>query len=105
MPYLSTTKTANTLAGQQELINMVMEQLELDGEFDVLDKENNNNVDKLVTCIKFIQPFYSVSLRSNQSYTCYIFNFTDQNRIYKTGCIYLRPSITTLGSYNSISTR
>lgn len=61
MQYLTTTKVANTLSGQQELVNLVLEQLELDVDFDVLDKESNNNVDKLVTCIQFILPFFSVS--------------------------------------------
>ncbi|GJQ65219.1 hypothetical protein Trydic_g7353 [Trypoxylus dichotomus] len=66
MPYLSTTKVASTITGQQELINLVLEQLELDVEFDVLDKENNNNVDKLVTCIKFILPFFSTKIESTK---------------------------------------
>lgn len=61
MQYLTTTKVANTLSGQQELVNLVLEQLELDVDFDVLDKESNNNVDKLATCIQFILPFFSVS--------------------------------------------
>lgn len=73
MPYLSTTKAANTVVGQQELINMVLDQLELDGEFDVLDKDNNNNIDKLITCIKFILPFFSAKMESTKlvKYICY----------------------------------
>lgn len=60
LPYLTSTKAASTLTGQQEIVNIVMDQLELDAEFDVPDKDNNS-IDKLVTCIKFILPIFSVS--------------------------------------------
>lgn len=70
MPYLVSTKLANTLVGQQELIDITTEQLELDQEFDPLDKESNN-ANRLISCIKYILPVFSAKLESTK-FVCYI---------------------------------
>lgn len=60
MPYLVSSKLSNTLTGQQELLDITTDQLELDQDFDPLDKETNN-ANRLISCIKYVLPIFSVS--------------------------------------------
>lgn len=59
MPYLVSSKLSSTATGQQELLDITTEQLELDQDFDPLDKESNS-ANRLITCIKYVIPIFSV---------------------------------------------
>nr|XP_022899949.1 apoptosis inhibitor 5 [Onthophagus taurus] len=65
MGYLSTSKAANTQAGQIELINICADQVEMDQDLDMFDKDANN-IDRLVTCVKFVLPFFSAKIESTK---------------------------------------
>lgn len=62
MPFLATTRLGNSISGQQELIEMTAQQIELDSDFSVetLDK----TIDRFLTCVKFILPFFSAKIDS-----------------------------------------
>lgn len=61
MQYLTNTKFSQTPLGQQEIIGIATEQAELDAPFRPLDKENDN-IDRLIVCIRFILPYCSVCI-------------------------------------------
>lgn len=60
MPYLLTTKMSKTLTGQQELVNIAAQQVELDQDLDVFHKEGTST-NGLISSIKFVLPLFSVS--------------------------------------------
>lgn len=87
----------NTLSGQQELVQIAAEQAELDQDFDPLDKENNQT-DRLITCIKLTLPLFSVSI--SKMYIFIVFNLvliTVKSGLSEVRQIYLRSSSTTMG--------
>lgn len=62
MPFLMSTRLGNSLSGQQELIEMTAQQIEIDRD---LPPENlDKNLDRLVTCVKFILPYFSPKIDS-----------------------------------------
>jgi len=63
MELLSTTKLGKTISGQKQLVDIVAEQAELDKPFNPRDPENDN-VDRLLHCVKYALPYFSVSLCS-----------------------------------------
>lgn len=69
-PLLKSTRLGSSLTGQQELIQIAAEQAELDQEFDPLDSENNQT-DRLVTCINLALPLFSVSYFKNKQLFMY----------------------------------
>ncbi|KAF2893815.1 hypothetical protein ILUMI_12352 [Ignelater luminosus] len=76
MPFLiSTTNISRTPKGQQELLNIVANQAEMDKPLAPLDKESNN-VNRLITCVKFVLPFFSTEVKSTKFvsyFCCYVF--------------------------------
>lgn len=68
MPFLISTRLSHTFTGQQELIDIAAEQAEINREFDPLE-EGTNNVDRLITCIKFVLPFFSAKVESTRFVT------------------------------------
>lgn len=62
--FLTTTRLGSSITGQQELVNFAAEQADINQEFNLLDPESNP-VDRLITCVKFVLPMFSV---------CMIFN-------------------------------
>ncbi|KAF7283539.1 hypothetical protein GWI33_000280 [Rhynchophorus ferrugineus] len=64
--FLLESKLAKTTAGQQELIDLVAERVELGENFIISEDVNNNNVDKLILCINSILPLFSASLESTK---------------------------------------
>lgn len=71
MPFLISTRICNTFTGQQELVDIAGDQAEIEAQFDPLDKESNN-VDRLITCIKLVLPFFSPKVESTKfvTYIC-----------------------------------
>lgn len=65
MNYLVSSKYCNTITAQQELIDIACEQIEMDQKFNPLE-EDSNNTDKLITCVKFILPFFSAKIESSK---------------------------------------
>lgn len=59
--FLLESKLVKTTAGQQELINLVADRVELGENFIISEDVNNNNVDRLILCINSILPLFNVS--------------------------------------------
>lgn len=69
MSFLISTRLGTSLSGQQELLELTAQQVELDQEF---TPENSDKiVDKFLTCVKFILPFFSPKVDSVK-YVVYI---------------------------------
>jgi len=60
MPYLRWSKFGKTVAGQQELVDLVADKIEINESFDPLE-EGTSNTDRLVLCVDSILPLFSVS--------------------------------------------
>lgn len=59
MPYLMKSKLSKQTQGQQELVNLVAEKIEINDKFDPLEEETHNT-DRLILCIECILPLFSV---------------------------------------------
>nr|CAD7455025.1 unnamed protein product [Timema tahoe] len=57
---LSWTRLGQTVAGQQELVDMIAEQADLNQDFEP-QSADNENVDRLLHCFKLALPYFSVS--------------------------------------------
>nr|CAD7414138.1 unnamed protein product [Timema poppensis] len=57
---LSWTRLGQTVAGQQELVDMIAEQADLNQDFEP-QSPDNENVDRLLHCFKLALPYFSVS--------------------------------------------
>ncbi|CAH1969702.1 unnamed protein product [Acanthoscelides obtectus] len=65
MPYLTASKLTKTIAGQQELVNLVDEKAEIDGSFDPLE-ENGQNVNRVMMCVDFALPLFNANVESTK---------------------------------------
>lgn len=65
MPYLRWSKFGKTVAGQQELVDLVADKIEINESFDPLE-EGTSNTDRLVLCVDSILPLFSVSVDSSK---------------------------------------
>nr|CAI5839449.1 unnamed protein product [Callosobruchus analis] len=65
MPYLTASKLTKTLAGQQELVNLIAEKAEIDGTFDPLE-ENGQNVNRVMMCVDFVLPLFNANIESTK---------------------------------------
>lgn len=54
------SKFGKTVAGQQELVDLVADKIEINESFDPLE-EGTSNTDRLVLCVESILPLFSVS--------------------------------------------
>nr|CAH7723500.1 unnamed protein product [Callosobruchus chinensis] len=63
MPYLVASKLTKTIAGQQELVNLVAEIAEIDGTFDPLEKDGDN-VKRVLMCVDSILPLFNANIES-----------------------------------------
>jgi hypothetical protein len=61
MELLGWTRLSHTVSGQQDLVDIVAEQAEINQNFDPKDIENDN-VDRLIQCVKHALPYFSVIL-------------------------------------------
>lgn len=61
---LKSTRISQSFTGQQELVNMAVEKAELDKEFH--PTVQNAQVDKLLTCIKMVTPYFSAKVESTK---------------------------------------
>jgi hypothetical protein len=61
MELLGWTRLGHIVSGQQELVDIVAEQAEINQNFDPKDVENDN-VDRLIQCVKHALPYFSVIL-------------------------------------------
>jgi hypothetical protein len=61
MELLGWTRLGHTVSGQQELVDIVAEQAEINQNFDPKDVENDN-VDRLIQCVRHALPYFSVIL-------------------------------------------
>lgn len=59
MPYLTQSKLGKTLHGQKELVNLVYNKIEVDGNFKPLET-NTLSTDRLVLCVELILPLFNV---------------------------------------------
>nr|CAH7726359.1 unnamed protein product [Callosobruchus chinensis] len=74
MPYLVASKLTKTIAGQQELVNLVAEIAEIDGTFDPLEKDGDN-VKRVLMCVDSILPLFNrraIRLIGDQTLTCHL---------------------------------
>ncbi|XP_031339697.1 apoptosis inhibitor 5 isoform X2 [Photinus pyralis] len=67
---LKSTRISQSFTGQQELVNMAVEKAELHKEFH--PTVQNAQVDKLLTCIKMVTPYFSAKVESTKfvTYLC-----------------------------------
>nr|CAH7723114.1 unnamed protein product [Callosobruchus chinensis] len=65
MPYLTASKLAKTIAGQQELVNLIAEKAEIDGTYDPIE-ENDLFVNRLMMCVDFIMPLFNANVESTR---------------------------------------
>nr|CAH7727953.1 unnamed protein product [Callosobruchus chinensis] len=63
MPYLVASKLTKTIAGQQELVNLVAEIAEIDGTFDPLEKDGDN-VKRVLMYVDSILPLFNANIES-----------------------------------------
>ncbi|KAK4886572.1 hypothetical protein RN001_002843 [Aquatica leii] len=63
--FLKSTRLSQSFTGQQELVEIAAEKAELDKDFDPLDQETNQ-VDRLLTCIKLVIPYFSSKVDSTK---------------------------------------
>lgn len=54
------SKFGRTVAGQQELVDLVADKIEINESFDPLE-EGTSNTDRLVLCVESILPLFNVS--------------------------------------------
>ncbi|XP_023013648.1 apoptosis inhibitor cassowary [Leptinotarsa decemlineata] len=65
LPFLASSKLTKTIAGQQELVNLIAERAEIDKDFDPLD-EGSQNADKIMMCVEHALPFFSANVESTR---------------------------------------
>ncbi|KAF5290551.1 hypothetical protein FQA39_LY14680 [Lamprigera yunnana] len=63
--FLKTTRLSQSFTGQQELIQIAAEKAELNKDFDPTDQDTNQ-VDRLITCIKLVIPYFSSKVESTK---------------------------------------
>lgn len=71
VPYLTTSKLAKTITGQQELVNLVAERAEIDSDFDASD-EDSLACDKVIMCVDTILNLFNVGFILYYVQTCII---------------------------------
>lgn len=59
VPFLTTSKLAKTITGQQDLVNLVADRAEIDRDFDPSD-EDNLNCDRIIMCVETILNLFNV---------------------------------------------
>nr|CAH7747208.1 unnamed protein product [Callosobruchus chinensis] len=85
MPYLTASKLAKTIAGQQELVNLIAEKAEIDGTYDPIE-ENDLFVNRLMMCVDFIMPLFNANVEST--------------RFTKFYCDQMLPNYDAIGKFN-----
>ncbi|KAG5888038.1 hypothetical protein JTB14_027832 [Gonioctena quinquepunctata] len=65
MPFLVSSKLTKTIAGQQELVNLVADRAEIDKDFDPHD-EGSQNADRIIMCVEYILPIFSANIESTK---------------------------------------
>lgn len=98
MEVLAWTRLGSTVTGQQELVDITIEQAELNVPFKHTNIEQWN---RLVQCIKHALPYFSVSHKATfhnskeifGNFLCYI---SVSDRFFQVCILYLRSSFTTI---------
>ncbi|XP_060530435.1 apoptosis inhibitor 5 [Cylas formicarius] len=65
MPFLMDSKLIKTTAGQQEMVDLVAERVELSETFDPLE-EGSNNTDRLIMCVDCILSVFNANVNSTK---------------------------------------
>ncbi|XP_030767566.1 apoptosis inhibitor 5-A [Sitophilus oryzae] len=69
--YLKESKLVKTTSGQQELVDLVAERIEINESFNPFE-EGSHNVDRLVLCVNCILPLFNANIESTKFLLYYI---------------------------------
>lgn len=63
MSILSSTRLSKTVTGHRQLVDIVIEQSELDGNFEI-NREEDDHRERLMQCLAIAMPYFSVCIAS-----------------------------------------